>query len=107
MLLYAQMLIVVNFFPDFFRNFEIFVSHFLGLVPGIMVPDRSRKIREKISCKMVPISPHITFRGPRYEGTTVLKKMILTTIKATTINMYASFRSVFKIPVFVCKNATT
>ena len=60
--------IVFWIFPRFFKLSFI---NFLGLLLGSMVPDRFRKLREKISLKLVPTWPHITFRGPRYEGETI------------------------------------
>ena len=71
---YAQMQIVVNYFHDFFVFSKFWFLIFLGLLIGIKAPDRFRKLREKISSPGVPISSNITFRRPKYEGKTVLKK---------------------------------
>ena len=85
--IYAQMQIVVNFVPDFFVFSKFCLLIFLGLLLGIKAPDRFRKLRENISWRTVPITSKMARRRPKYEGKTVLKKLNLTTIKATTIYM--------------------
>ena len=63
------MLDVKNSFPDVSGFcFGMLTPHCLGLVLGIKVSDRSRKIPDHFSYTMVPTSRHITSKGPSYEG---------------------------------------
>ena len=68
--------------------FEFSEFSFLSFYRFLLVskgPDLSRKMREAISCNLAPVRSKSDVMEPSYDQKTVLKKMILTTIKLTSI----------------------
>ncbi len=82
------MLIVVK---SFWMFFECSKFSFLNLYRFLVVSkgsELSRKMREAISCNLAPARSKSDVMEPSYDQKTVLeKKMILTTIKLTSIKV--------------------
>ncbi len=81
------MLIVVKIVWIFFEFSKFSFLSFYRFLVVSKGSDLSRKMREAISCNLAPVRSKSDVMEPSYDQKTVLKKMILTTIKLTSIKV--------------------